>query len=127
MIKLRWRNKIYQQLLVETGFARVTFMEITESKLKIILREQRKEYENYIGTLAEDFNSNLKLVAESTSGIQKQLVFIKEMVARNTEDLEIMKMDIEFIKHSLKKKVDIEEFATLEKRVLKLEKAVSRN
>jgi hypothetical protein len=37
-------------------------------------------------------------------------------------DIEVIKTDIEFIKHSLKRKVDIDEFAALERRVALLEK-----
>ena len=97
-------------------------MEIKEQKLKIILKKQRKEFQTFIGALVGDFTAQVKLIAESISDIQRQLVILREMVAKNTEDIEIIKMDIEFIKHSLKKKVDIEEFAVLEKRVLALEK-----
>jgi hypothetical protein len=56
------------------------------------------------------------------------------MVAKNTEDIEVMKLDIMVIKedlgvikNSLKRKVDIEEFAALERRVLKLEKTAARS
>jgi len=45
------------------------------------------------------------------------------MIALIKRDIEIMKQDIEFIKHGFKKKVDIEEFAALERRVAILEKS----
>lgn len=48
-------------------------MEVNEQKLEEILTEQRKEYQTYLGTLAEDFQSQTKLIAESVSGIQQQL------------------------------------------------------
>ena len=101
-------------------------MEINEENLKGILKEQREEYQRYIGTLSEDFQSQVKLIAESLSGIQKQLVAIRDMVAKNTEDIEIIKMDIQFIKQELKHKVDLDEFEALEKRVLILEKNQSK-
>ena len=116
-------------------------MEIKEQKLKTILKEQRtgfqnfidkrlgeklgeqeKKYQTYLGAIAEDFSFNLKLIAESVSDLQKQLIAIRDMVARNTENIEIIKTDIEMMKYMLRKKVDIEEFAVLEKRVLALEK-----
>ena len=110
-------------------------MEITGAKLKTILKEQRKEFQafvdnsirgqrrefqTHIGALVEDFTTQVKLVAESISDIQRQLVILREMVAKNTEDIEVMKLDIMVIKedlgvikNSLKRKVDIEEFAAL--------------
>lgn len=90
--------------------------------MKTILEEQRQEYQRYLGVVAEDFKSNLKLIAESTTGLQKQLRDLRDMVAKNTEDLEVIKMDIELIKGGLKRKVDLEEFEVLEKRVGLLEK-----
>lgn len=67
-------------------------MEIEEEKLKSILQEQREEYQRYIGALAEDFTSQVKLLAESVSGIQEQLVALREMVAQNTEDMATTKV-----------------------------------
>lgn len=104
-------------------------MEFNEQKLKKILIEQRKEYQIYLGTLSEDFEAQIKLIAESSIGMQRQLEAIRDMVAQNTEDIEItkinmgvMKDDLQIIKQNLKRKVDTEEFETLEKRVLFLEK-----
>ena len=131
-------------------------MEINEQKLKGILNEQREEYQRHLDVVVEDFKSQIKIIAETISGqqeqlvalreiakqnteaiqgIQTQVVAIREMVAKNTEDIqsmkiemtmmrkdaEIMKVDIAFIKNGLKKKVDIEEFETLENRVALLE------
>lgn len=96
-------------------------MEINEKKLKEILTEQRKDYQRYLGALTENFESQVKLIAESVSGIQDQLIAIRDMVAKNTEDIEIIKMNISIIKSDHKKKVDLEEFEALEKRVLILE------
>jgi len=104
-------------------------MELNEQKLQEVLTEQRKEYQIYLGTLAEDFQSQVKLIAESVSGIQQQLETLRDMVAQNTEDIEtikadmeVMKADLQLIKQNLKRKVDTEEFEGLEKRVLYLEK-----
>ena len=96
--------------------------------IKGILKEQTEEIERHIDVLKEDFDQKLGLVAESVSGIQEQLIAIKEMVVKNTEDLEIMKGDMmvvksdtQTIKQGLKRKVDLEEFETLERRVAVLE------
>ncbi|OGE80689.1 MAG: hypothetical protein A2826_01130 [Candidatus Doudnabacteria bacterium RIFCSPHIGHO2_01_FULL_43_23] len=93
-----------------------------DNNLKIILAEQRQEYQRYLGVVVEDFNTNVKFIAESTSDLQKQLTILREMVVKNTEDLGVIKMDIGLIKGGLKRKVDLEEFEVLEKRVGLLEK-----
>ena len=66
-------------------------MEINEEKLKEILKEQRKEFQEYIGTLSESFESQVKILAESVLGIQQQLVALREMVAVNTKNIEIIR------------------------------------
>ncbi len=102
--------------------------------LEKILETQRKEYQGYLGVLGEQFESQVKLVAESLSDIQKQLIVIREtiaanreMIAKNAENIEIIKSDIQFIKQELKQKTDIDEFRTLEKRVMFLEKKLRAN
>ena len=45
-----------------------------------------------------------------------------ETIGSIKEDVEIMKSDIEFIKGGLKKKVDVDEFMALERRVALIEK-----
>lgn len=101
-------------------------MELNEKSLKTILKDQREEFQRYLSVVSKSFQSQVKLIAESLSGIQEQLVGIREMVAKNTEDIEIIKSDIEIIKGSLKKKVDYEEFAALERRMTLMEAKVRR-
>ena len=110
-------------------------MQITEEKLKEILKEQREEYQKHLDGVVEDFKSHIKVLAETTGGLQEQLIALREMVAKNTEEItrlriemtairettEIMRRDIEVIKKNLRVKVDLEEFAALEKRVAILE------
>lgn len=97
-------------------------MEINEKNLKEILKEQREEYQRYLGVVTEDFQSQVKLVAESVLGIQEQLSAIRDMVAKNTEDIEVIRMDLHLIRHDLKEKVDRDEFKILEHRVELVEK-----
>lgn len=98
-------------------------MELNEARLKKILKTERQEYQRYLGMVAEDFSNKLRLIAESVSGIQKQLIILRDMVASNTVDIENMKMDlISSIKYTLKKSENFEEFASLEKRVMSLER-----
>ncbi len=101
-------------------------MEINEKKLKKILSGERREYQRYLGVLAENFESQIKLVAESTAGIQEQLIALRDMVAINTENIEIMKTDLHIIKNDLKDKTDRDELRALEKRVLSLERKLAR-
>ena len=59
-------------------------------------------------------------------GIKKTLDSHTEMIANLAVNLEIVKGDVEFMKHSLKRKVDMEEFAALERRVALLEKRTTQ-
>ena len=70
-----------------------------------------------VGALIEDFNSKVDLVLEQTSEIPK----IKKNVERLTEDMEIVKSDLESIKYTLRMKVDLDDFQALEHRVALLE------
>ncbi|MDP3697391.1 MAG: hypothetical protein Q8R55_05230 [Candidatus Taylorbacteria bacterium] len=84
-----------------------------------------------VGVLLEDFNSKFDLVAEQTAQIPEiknkvddlteDMKTVKEDVFMMKKDMVIVKTDLEFIKHALKKKVDVDEFAVLERRVSMLE------
>ncbi len=90
-----------------------------------VLEKQDKKYQRYLGVAIEDFDSKLKLIAESTGGIQEQLIAIRQMVSQNTENIGIIKTDMQFIKQGLGQKVDKDEFDVLEKRVMFLEKKLN--
>ncbi|MCP6718212.1 MAG: hypothetical protein KJI70_01515 [Patescibacteria group bacterium] len=125
--------------LLERNYNNINIKRMDEQKLKIILEEQRKQYENYFGVVAERLESQNKLIAESVLGVQEQLVVLRNivaknsesmknlhvMVAKNAENIEIIKSDVQFIKQGLKRKVDQDEFENLEKRVIFLEKKIS--
>jgi len=103
-------------------------MEINKTELKKILSGQRENYQRYLGLLKEGFDGKVKTIAEQYTDIRKTLASHSKTLASHSkilvliqEDIEITKVDIEFIKNSLKKKVDLEEFEALEKRVLILE------
>ena len=97
-------------------------MDIQEKKLKKILISQRGEYQRYLNVLAENFGSQIKLVIESLKGTQDQLVVLWEIITKNTEDLEIIRMDLHIIKDNLTEKISREEFKIIEKRIDLLEK-----
>jgi hypothetical protein len=66
------------------------------------------------------------MVAKNTKDIEMiklDMMALRFDMGAMKKDMEIVKADIEIIKHSLKKKVDIDEFTALEKRVLILEKS----
>jgi len=86
-------------------------MDIQGKQLKDILKSQREEYQRYLGVLAE-----------SLTGTQEQLVALREMAAKNTEDIEIMGMDLHIIKDDLTEKISRADFKIIEKRVDLLEK-----
>lgn len=116
-------------------------MEINEGKLKKILEEQRGDYQRYLGVAVKNFESKMDIIAEQYLDIKKTLDSHTEILNSHTKtldshtemigsmkvDIEIIKTDAEFIKNSLKKKVDMEEFEALEKRVIRLEKTLSRS
>ncbi len=99
-------------------------MEINDKKLKQILKEQSDDFKRHVDTLAEDFHSQVKLIGEQYSSIKETLDSHTEMIVSMKEDIEITKVDVEFIKNSLKRKIDVDEFSILEKRVAALESKV---
>lgn len=89
-----------------------------------LLEDQTEEIKRHEKILLEDFQSQLKVIAEvqieqgkKLDDHSRKLDALLEMVANNTEN-------IEFIKSMLKRKVDIEEFEALTKRVMLLEKKI---
>ncbi len=85
-----------------------------------------KEDVRHLGVLIEDVNDGVKLLAEQldtrTDSIRKTLDAHTEMIGKLAVDMTIVKEDIEFIKNSMKRKIDIDEFAALERRVALLER-----
>lgn len=82
-----------------------------------------------LGVLIEHMDDKIGLVSEQYGDINKKLDLQVKILNSHTEmigsmkvDVEIIKSDIEFIKRDLKKKVDIDEFSALERRVAALEK-----
>jgi len=93
-----------------------------EIEFKKLLAEQTEEINRHSAILLEEFQSQLKIVAEvqieqgkKLDNHTHKLDSILEMVANNTEN-------IEMIKSMLKRKVDVEEFEALTRRVIVLEK-----
>jgi len=66
------------------------------------------------------------LIEERIVAVEERIVAIEERIKAMEKNIEIMKVDISFIKNSLKKKVDVEEFETLERRVAILEAKLAK-
>ena len=105
----------------------------------------KKDFDRTVQTVAEQYNSidekldshgkkldshgkRLDSIDEKLDSHGKRLDSIDEKLDSHTEmidgikeDITVIKMDTEFVKNSLKKKVDAEEFEILEKRVGVLE------
>ena len=95
----------------------------------------RKEI-RHLGVIIEHVDDKVGLIAEQYGDIKKTLDghtrtlnshtetlnSHTEMIGKLVIDMEIVKNDVEFIKHGMKKKVDVDEFAALERRVSLLEK-----
>ncbi len=72
---------------------------------------------NRLGSIEEKLDSH----DNRLGSIEEKLDSHTEMIGGMKEDITVIKMDIKFIKNSLKRKSDIEEFEILEKRVAVLE------
>lgn len=96
-------------------------MEINEGKLKEILTEQRNEYLHFMGIMKEEIQSNIQMIGEQYQGIKDDITSIKDDITDLNDTVTIIQTDISFIKSSLKKKVDYDEFEELTKRVALLE------
>jgi len=125
-----------------------------EKKIKRILEEYKKETKRHFDVVAEKIEDKIALVAEQVAATTEKLKEhdlkfesiskklkehdqrfvtiegkLKEHDKRfdKIEDtLEIIKLDIEFIKNELKQKVSRDEFAALEKRVSLLEAKLNK-
>jgi GTPase involved in cell partitioning and DNA repair len=100
--------------------------------VKKIKSNNSTEEIRHFGVLLEGMDNKWDLVAEQYGDIKKTLDSHTKTLASHTEmiaqiiiDLAINKENVEFIKNSLKKKIDVEEFSALEKRVILLERKLS--
>jgi len=94
------------------------------------LREElaatRQEFQQSQRNLAADLGSAFQVLSETLKGIQQELTALREMVAQNTEDISLIKMELSVIRSDLKEKVGRDEFAILEARVTRLESSPAR-
>ena len=92
-----------------------------EEEIRKILDEYKEETKRHFDVVAEGICDEIKTVAEQVGANTEKLGEHDLRFNKIDETLEIIKLDIEFIKNELKQKVSRDEFAALEKRVAKLE------
>lgn len=84
--------------------------------MRKILDEYKKETKQHFDVVAEVLQDRIEMVAEKVGANTEKLQEHDLRFNKIDETLEIIKLDIEFIKNELKQKVSRDEFAALEKR-----------
>jgi len=84
--------------------------------MRKILDEYKKETKRHFDVVAEALQDRIEMVAEKVGANTEKLQEHDLRFNKIDETLEIIKLDIEFIKNELKQKVSRDEFAALEKR-----------
>ena len=75
-----------------------------------------------IQTLREELKSDIRGVGALVEQTNRNVQALAEMVGGMMEDITIIKDNVEFLKGGMRRKVDAEEFQTLERRVSLLER-----
>lgn len=89
------------------------------------IKQFKDEICRHFDVVAEDLKSEIKQVAEGVVLNTEKLQEHDQRFNKIDETLEIIKVNIAFIKNELKQKVARDEFAVLEKRVSMLEAKLS--
>lgn len=106
-----------------------------KENIKKLLRGQTVEIKRHMSVLGEEYQSRLQVVGELVTANSEKLTALDEKVAQNSEKLtvldqkvtildgrmQVLQQDMEFVKSSLKRKVDYDEFTALSRRVSRLE------
>lgn len=90
-----------------------------------LVTEQYGDIKEILNTHTEILNYHSQVLDTHTKTLEshsRTLQSHTEMLGKTMIDIEITKQDIEFIKNSFKKKIDLDEFVALERRVTLLEK-----
>lgn len=89
-----------------------------------ILQKYTEETKRHFDVVMENVQSGIKAVAEQVAANAEKLSQHDQRFGNIEDTLSTIKLDMEFIKNNLKKKVDIDEFAALERRVSLLENKI---
>ncbi len=102
--------------------------ERSDTKIKGYIDIQRtksdEDMKRHVSALSEEFQGRVKVIGEQYGDIQKTLKSHTAMIGNLAEDISIIKINVEFLKDGLKKKVDYDEFLALERRMSVLEAKV---
>jgi len=83
------------------------------------------EFKRHTGALAEHFDDGLKVIGDGLASLREsteaRFVEVNQTLGSHTQMLAQVMMDVEQIKFDLKQKVSYDDFAKLEKRVMRLE------
>jgi len=123
------RIELKTELKDEIGSVRSELKEeikLQEVKFEKFVKVQGKSFERQLNAIDGHFQHQNELMAESIMSIHDKIDALTEMVGKNTEDIEIIKLNMELIRGDLKTKVDREEFRALEKRVFFLERKAAK-
>lgn len=101
-------------------------MKKKDIEIEKILKPYNDDIKRHIKALSEDFQGKVQAVAEQFNGLNVKLDSHTEMMGKMSEDITIIKDNVEFLKGGLKKKVDYDEFMALEKRMTIVEAKVRR-
>lgn len=106
---------------------------VDKKEIAKILKPYNADLKRHMAALGEEYQERLKGVAELVVANSKKLDSHSkildshtEMIGQIMEKMEIIKMDVEFIKGALKKKVDYDEFMALAKRLSLVEAKLYR-
>ncbi|MBI3684840.1 hypothetical protein HY250_00300 [Candidatus Azambacteria bacterium] len=112
-----------------------TLSEDFKNQVKIVA-EQYVDIKKDIGRIKETLDSHTETLdshtetlnahTEMIGSMKEDIEVMKVDIATTKTDVEIIKTDVEFIKGGLKKKVDYDEFAALERRLVLVESKVRR-
>ncbi|MBI2514768.1 hypothetical protein HYV91_01075 [Candidatus Wolfebacteria bacterium] len=133
MIKKRTKNK-KESTASERHFG--VILEDIDSKLDLVVEghaaldtkftKKFDEVNEKLDEHTEILNEHTRILGEHTRILGEhggKIDSITEMVVKNTEDIEVMKMDLHIIKNDLKEKIGRDEFSVLERRVATLERS----
>lgn len=73
--------------------------------------EQENKLERHLDSVYGDFEKKQAFMAENILSIRSKLENVGNMVAKNTEDIEMVKIDVGLIRNELKTKISREELA----------------
>ena len=92
-----------------------------EARLQSAIVRQGDQFERYMGVLVEELKGQIQLVAEGVSGVYEEVQRINAIEDKQKAD--ILKLELGQLVQDdrLRRKVDREDFASREERVVKLE------